>query len=204
MVRSKNIAEIPVPLQRPKSRAAQMLKFTNPRPTASPSAHTHRVTRDGREEEGSGQTVRAALLRTVPHSALRECGRQREGSAPPFCFGDVLSPRLLSPSPPWEVVAALAIFKVKEKEGEESRPFSSSNLTHTPGSHSKLRRQSPQQAGWPRAPRSRPGAPSGSPCRELPSGVEGRDPDAQPSSRRWLSKAPNPQRDARIRHLQPG
>lgn len=41
--------------------------------------HTHRVTRD---ESPRPDSVRAALLRTVPHSALWECWREAEGR---FC-----------------------------------------------------------------------------------------------------------------------
>ena len=115
----------------------------------------------------------------------------------PSVLGAVQLARLLvSPSPPWEIVTALAALG-KGRSWRGTRFALLLQLdTHTPRRHYKLRRQSLQRAGWPRAPPSR--------CPERPSDTERRDPRAHPSARSWLGKAPNPQRDARMRHFQPG
>lgn len=148
-------------------------------------------------------------MRTVPHSALRECRREPEGRfcAPlPFCFGGVLSAQyLLSLSPPQGIVAAhCPLWGRKIRRERSGTPFTLLfNLTHTRPV------ATPNSAGRARSRRAgralpQPSRHSGSRCGEHLWGGEGRDPSAYPTARSRLGKAPNPQRDARIRHFQPG
>lgn len=88
-----------------------------------------------------------------------ECRRASEGRVcASLCFG-ATSPRGCGLSQAWEIFAAHCCLWGEGEEGEERLFLSPSNLTHTPRRHSKLRRQSPQRAGWPRAPLSCPRAP---------------------------------------------
>lgn len=111
---------------------------------------------------------------------------------------------VVSLSTPGNRCSPLPSLGKKDKEGEERNAVHPSLQldSHTPRRHSKLRRQSPQQEGWPRAPPAVPALRE--PVRGTPMGDEGRDPSAYPTARSRLGKAPNPQRDARIRHFQPG
>lgn len=139
----------------------------------------------------------------MPHSALRECRREPEKR---FCasllFWGCSLCAVVSLSTPGNRCSPLPSLG-KEKEGEERRSPSSSNLTHTRPV------ATPNSAGRARSGRAgralpQPSRRSGSRCGKRRWGGEGRDPGAHPSARSWLRKAPNPQRGARIRHFQPG
>lgn len=106
-------------------------------------------TRGRREAEvrpGSGCHSGSRARGHIPHSG--DVNRsQREGLRLPSVLG-VFSPRGGSclPLQSGKSSQPTALVGKKGREGEERRPPSSSNLTHTPRRHSKLRRQSPQRA----------------------------------------------------------
>lgn len=82
--RSKNAAEISVPFPGPKSAAAQMLKFTNPR-----RQHTHTHTRHQGGQGGRrlppGSLCHRGCRCNIPHSGNADPSRR--DFAPPYCSG---------------------------------------------------------------------------------------------------------------------
>lgn len=128
---------------------------------------------------------------------------RRKGFAPPFCFGGALcAVVVVSLSTPGNRCIPLPSLGKKRNEGEERRSLSSSNLTHT---RPVATSNSAGRARSGKAGRAllQPSRRSGSRCGKRRWGGEERDTGAHPSARSWLGKAPNPQRDARIRHFQP-
>ncbi|MEJ1286459.1 hypothetical protein NN561_017467 [Cricetulus griseus] len=82
--RSKNAAKISVSLQGPKSAAAQMLKFTNPRPPHTPQTPG----RQGRKEAASRLRLSQGLAAGATfHTPGMPTPGGRGDFAPPYCLG---------------------------------------------------------------------------------------------------------------------
>lgn len=136
MARSKNAAKISVPLQGPKSAAAQMLKFTTPTPC---SQHTPQTPgRRGRKEATSrlrlSQGLHCTLGMPTPAAGTSRLPTVWEYSSSRFLVSLITPGNLSSPLP------ALCRCGPAGIEGRETLLASPSNLTrNTPRGRSKLR-----------------------------------------------------------------
>lgn len=119
VARSKNIAEIPVPLQRTGSRAAQTLKCTNA------PAPRHTLRKPGRERGGRrarfGLSERPGAPRHIPHSGMSK-GVRGKGLRFPLFRVRPLRAAVVSPKP-GKSLQPIAVFGEKGKS--ERNAFSS-------------------------------------------------------------------------------